>query len=313
MAFRQPSTMPPRPQDTQVPPHQFTNTGYGATRPHPMQRKNLPLILINLATLLLSIPILVVGIWLAARHHADCLRFLQWPLIVIGIVMMVVSLIGLVGALRRRAFLLWVYICLLTLLILLLLAFTIFAFVVTRGSKGHRVWGANFKEYELNDYSHWMRHKMNHHHTWNKIKKCLMKDQVCNNMNNKYPSQSIMWHSKLSYIESGCCKPPTACCYTYVNATNWVNPTTAGANMDCGRWSNDPWQLCYNCDSCKAGVIRQVNKDWRKAAKVALAMLVALGVLYVLAWLSFLQALAHKTLYSTAHSVNARPHASSLT
>ncbi|MCO5570928.1 hypothetical protein L7F22_024658 [Adiantum nelumboides] len=295
------------PHDTHdVPPYLYPSP-YAETHPHPMRSSNLPLLLINLATLLLSIPILVMGIWFAAWHHADCLKFLQWPLIVTGIVMMVVSLIGLVGALTSRALLLWLYIVLLTLLILLLLAFTIFAFVVTRGSKGHRVWGANFKEYQLNDYSYWMQHKMCHSHTWNKIKRCLIRDGVCDRMDYKYPSQSIMWHSKLSYIKSGCCKPPTACCFTYVNATNWVNPTAMGANADCGRWSNDSMQLCYNCDSCKDGVIRQVNKDLRKAAKVALAMLVPLAILYVLAWLAFLQALAHKALYPTAHSVYTRP------
>lgn len=219
--------------------------------------------------------------------------------------MMVVSLIGLMGALSKNALLLWVYLILLTLLILALLAFTIFAFVVTRGNKGHRVWGTDFKEYELTDYSDWMQSRMHHFHTWNKIKRCLIRDGVCNNMNNKYPSQSIMWHSRLSYIESGCCKPPTACCFTYVNATTWVNPTAAGSTADCVRWSNDPMQLCYNCDSCKAGVIRQINKDWRKAAKVALAMLVPLTLLYLLAWMAFAQALAHRALHPTAQTVGA--------
>lgn len=303
------TVQPVRPSQPPPPPvrpsqHQFTSP-YAETRPHPMPAKNLALILINLATLLLSIPILVMGIWLAARHHADCLSFLEWPLIVIGIVMMVMSLIGLLGALRRRALLLWVYLCLLTLIILLLLCFTIFAFVVTRGSKGHRVQGGIMKEYVLGDYSHWMKNKVRNLHNWGKIKRCLLKDQVCSNLDIKYPSQSVMFNSKLSYIESGCCKPPSACCFTFVNATNWVNPITAGADADCGRWSNDPMQLCYNCDACKAAVIRQVDKDWRKAAKVALAVLCALALLYILAWLTFLQALAHKALYSTSHSFGA--------
>lgn len=271
-----------------------------------MQATNRALIVVNLATLLLSIPVLVMGIWLAARHHADCLSFLERPLIVIGILMLVVSAIGLLGAWRRSALLLWVYLGLLTLLILLLLAFTIFAFVVTRGSKGHKVAGTNFKEYQLNDYSHWMRRRVSSMQNWEKIKRCLRRDQVCDTMDNKYPTQNQLYQSKLSYVESGCCKPPKACCFTFVNATNWVNPITAGADWDCQRWSNDPHQLCYDCDSCRAAVIRNVKKDWHKAAKVAIAVLVLLAVLYVLAWIAFLRALANKTLYTTAHALGVR-------
>ncbi|KAH7292248.1 hypothetical protein KP509_29G059200 [Ceratopteris richardii] len=184
---------------------------YAPTHQHSMRSSILPLALINAAILLLSIPVLVMGIWLAVRHPSGCVSFLQWPLIVLGAVMMVVSLVGLVGAAKRRALLLWVYLCFMTVLILLLLAFIIFAFVVTRrAGDGHSVWAGSFKEYELHECSPWFRHRLSYAHTWRRIRACIVNDHVCSAMNDKYPTQSTMFQSKLSYIEAAASHPPYA-------------------------------------------------------------------------------------------------------
>ena len=51
--------------------------------------------IVNFITFLISIPILGGGIWLASRANStDCIRFLQWPIIVVGLVLMVISLTG---------------------------------------------------------------------------------------------------------------------------------------------------------------------------------------------------------------------------
>ena len=87
------------------------------------------LIIINFLTLLLSLVVLGVGIWIAHRGY-HCSSHIQWFIISIGIIMFVVSFIGLTGARRRILGLIWLYIALLTLIILLLIIFTTFAFLL---------------------------------------------------------------------------------------------------------------------------------------------------------------------------------------
>ncbi|KAI3978230.1 hypothetical protein MKX01_013061 [Papaver californicum] len=61
---------------------------------------------------------------------------------------------------------------------------------------------------------------------------------------------------KLNHMEqSGCCKPPSVCGYGYVNPILWLNPTNPTADQDCYAWNNDQLQLCYGCNSCKAGLL----------------------------------------------------------
>ena len=95
----------------------------------------------------------------------------------------------------------------------------------------------------------------------------------------------------MSFLQSGCCKPPTDCNFTFVNATDWMAPVSAaGLNneeADCKAWSNDQSQLCYDCDSCRAGVIENLRVDWRKAAIVDVVVLIFLIVAYSLGCCAF--------------------------
>lgn len=93
-------------------------------------------------------------------------------------------------------------------------------------------------------------------------------------------------------MQSGCCKPPTSCGFLYMNETFW-NPAGStsvaalGGDIDCTRWSNDQQLLCYNCDSCKAGVLASVKKSWRKAAVISIAVLVISIIVYIIAIAAF--------------------------
>lgn len=84
-------------------------------------------------------------------------------------------------------------------------------------------------------------------------------------------------------LQSGCCKPPTICGYQYVNPTVWNNPTNAIADADCSIWNNDQNQLCYNCDACKAGLLGNLRKEWRKANLVLILTVVVLIWVYLIA------------------------------
>ncbi|KAG5017027.1 hypothetical protein JHK85_023163 [Glycine max] len=65
---------------------------------------------------------------------------------------------------------------------------------------------------------------------------------------------------RIPTLLSGCCKPPTKCGYTFVNPTYWISPINTAEDMDCMKWSNDQAQLCYNCDSCKVGLLATLEK-----------------------------------------------------
>ncbi|KAJ7522883.1 hypothetical protein O6H91_18G030200 [Diphasiastrum complanatum] len=217
---------------------------------------------LNFATIVLSLPVIGGGIWLASKHDTDCVRFLQWPIIIIGTVLLVVSAAGFVGACVGISCLLWIYLFVMFLLISLLLCFTVFVFVVTHAGAGHGLAGKGFKEYTLGDYSTWLQNKVDNAENWNRIKSCLSDAQVCKALNAEYPTTDAFSNSQLSSLESGCCKPPSACGYTFENATLWVNPTNVTADPDCLLWSND--NLCFDCDSCRAGLLQNIKQDWHK-------------------------------------------------
>lgn len=82
--------------------------------------------------------------------------------------------------------------------------------------------------------------------------------------------------------QSGCCKPPTQCGYTFVNPTYWISPISITSDMDCVLWSNDQMQLCYSCSSCKAGLLSNLRKEWRRANLILVVALVALICVYLM-------------------------------
>lgn len=57
--------------------------------------------------------------------------------------------------------------------------------------------------------------------------------------------------------------------------------------MDCLQWSNDQTQLCFNCDSCKAGLLANLKKEWRRTDIILLITLVALISVYLIGCCAF--------------------------
>eukprot|EP01018_Ginkgo_biloba_P023942 Gb_40226 [translate_table: standard] len=244
---------------------------------------------INFVTFLLSIPIFGGGIWLATRNSSDCLKFLQWPIIIIGAVVMLISLAGFVGACYRISFLLWLYLFVMFLVILVFLGFTIFAFVVTSTGDGHQVLGRVYKEYRLGDYSEWLRKRVGSAGSWNKIRSCVRHAGVCKRLGQSSLNEGAMgfYQRDLNPIQSGCCKPPTSCGFNYINATYWTSSMSSGTDPDCSIWNNDQDRLCYDCSSCKAGVLANLKHDWRRVALLNVVILVLLAVLYIIAYHAF--------------------------
>jgi len=237
---------------------------------------------LNFVTFLLSIPILWAGIWLKDKGTSECDRFLDAPIIVLGAFLMLVSLAGLIGACCRVTWLLWVYLLVMFVLILVLFCFTIFAFVVTNKGAGKVVSQRGYKEYRLGDYSNWLQKRVTDTKNWNKIKSCLVDAKVCSKFNDKFfnDTATAFYKEHLSSVQSGCCKPPDECGFTYNKPTMWEKTPTNSANPDCNAWVNDPSVLCFNCNACKGGVLQNIKSDWKKVAMINIVFLVFLIIVY---------------------------------
>ncbi|THG05015.1 hypothetical protein TEA_010322 [Camellia sinensis var. sinensis] len=284
--------------------------------------------ILNFLTFLFSIPILWAGIWLSRQGSTDCEKFLEKPLIAIGIVLMVVSLAGLIGACCRVSWLLWFYLLVMFLLILLLFCFTIFAFVVTNKGAGEALSGKGYKEYRLGDYSNWLQKRVNSTKNWTKIKSCLQDGKVCQSLidagSNTTVTQfylenlssvqmrdffekskafehgfvgveflmnfSYRYYSSFNLVHarSGCCKPSNDCNFTYISPTNWTTSAISSyTNSDCKLWNNDPSILCFDCQSCKAGLLDSIKHDWKKVAVINIIFLVILVIVYSIGCCAF--------------------------
>ncbi|KAF6987830.1 hypothetical protein CFC21_005437 [Triticum aestivum] len=278
---------------------------------------------VNFITFLASIPVLGGGIWLASRANTtDCIRFLQWPIIIIGLAVMVVSLMGFAGACYRQTWLLRIYLFAMFFIVVALLFFIVFAFAVTDRGEGQVVMNRRFLEYQLSDYNGWLRNRVADPEYWATISACLRDGRACASM--RRPARDpntgmlvteppVMFYGRnLSPIQSGCCKPPTSCAFTYNNETYWsANPgvPTVVTDPDCLKWSNDQQTLCFQCDSCKAGVLAGIKKSWRKVAIINIVVLIILIIVYVAGCAAFRNAKRddNDESYGMARMTKSRP------
>lgn len=159
--------------------------------------------LLNAGVLVLSLVVLGGGIWLSHRATTtDCERFLERPVIALGVLLLALSLAGLAGSLCRGAScLLWLYLLALFLLIALLFVFTVFAFAVTNPGAGSAVSGRGFKEYRLGAYSTWLQKRVEDSGNWAKIRSCLHDGGVCQKLGDRKETLQQFALSNLSPIQ----------------------------------------------------------------------------------------------------------------
>lgn len=138
---------------------------------------------VNFITFIISIPILGAGIYLSTKANSgECLRFLQWPLIIISICIMVLSLAGLAGSCYGVTCLLRFYLLFMFVAIITIIGFIIFAFTVTDKGGGHAVLNRGYDEYRLQDYSGWLKDRIKDPGYWTKVSDCLRDAKVCKHM-----------------------------------------------------------------------------------------------------------------------------------
>ncbi|KAL6847726.1 hypothetical protein ACP4OV_022514 [Aristida adscensionis] len=243
---------------------------------------------INFVAALLSIPVLAAGIWLSTQPDNGCVQLLQWPVIGLGVAVLAVGIAGFVAAFWRLPWLLLVYLVAMPLLIVALACLAVFVFAVTSGASGHPAPGRAFLEYELDDYSGWLRGRLEAPGRWERIKTCLAATPTCPDLNQTIATaQELFDAAWLGPLQSGCCKPPTRCGYTFVTPTYWISPISAAADPDCAAWSNEQANYCYSCSSCKAGLLQNLGREWRRADIILAVATAALLAVYTIGCYAF--------------------------
>ncbi|CAI8593954.1 unnamed protein product [Vicia faba] len=163
-----------------------------------------------------------------------------------------------------------------------IIGLTIFGFAVTSQGGGVEVPSRVYMEYHLEKYSIWLRNKIKDPHYWSTMRSCIMGSNTCSKLAS-WTSLDVM-EKDMSPIQSGCCKPPTSC-------------NTNMEDNDCYRWNNAANILCYNCDSCKAGVLENIRRDWHKISVLSVVVLVFLIGIYSIGCCAFRNARRAQTDY----------------
>ncbi|KAJ8452219.1 hypothetical protein Cgig2_006024 [Carnegiea gigantea] len=252
---------------------------------------NIIITTLNFLTTVLALAAIGTYIYLHFFHSnpTHCQRALERPVLAVGMTLLAVSLLGLIGSGLRVKGLLWAYLAVLAIIIMGWLVFSVFVLVVTNKGAGRAVSGFGFREYQVADYSHWLQKHVVNGKNWVEIRSCLVDANVCMGDNDVIyvKNGEGFLKDKLTPIQSGCCKPPTSCGFTPKNATYWEapkpGPTTDSSDSDCKTWSNNQKKLCYNCNSCKAGVLANLRKEWRTFSITNAVILVLLLAIYMVA------------------------------
>ena len=136
---------------------------------------------LNLFSLLVSIPIIGAGLWMT-KNSTTCQSFLQKPLLIVGLIVLIISLAGFIGSYYQVAWALKVYLVVMLLLIVTLLIITIFGSVVTSQGGGIGVPGRLYREFQFKEYSPWLRDRLKDPLYWNQIRGCIFGSKTCNNL-----------------------------------------------------------------------------------------------------------------------------------
>ncbi|XP_050236455.1 tetraspanin-8-like [Mercurialis annua] len=240
---------------------------------------NIVLGVFNAIILILGLVAIAMGLYFFLGSNSQCEKGIQNEMLIIGAALFIVALIGLIGSCFGINFFLILYLVVMFLLILGLICFTIFTIFVTNEAAGRAA-----SRTKIMNFNTWIRDRFVNGKNWNPIRTCLIDANVCKSLGNVGvdPNVSNFYKKHLSPIQSGCCKPPIECGFEHENATFWVKPKEGSGvrNSDCRTWSNEQKSLCYNCESCKSGVVDNVRNKWKIMAIANAIFTVILILLY---------------------------------
>ncbi|WCJ22034.1 Tetraspanin-11 [Euphorbia peplus] len=219
---------------------------------------NIVLSIVNFIFLLAGIALIGASAYFLFNGAATvCKKLMVNPLLIAGACVSLISLLGLFGSCCQNNFMLGLYRILMVLMIFGLVVFAIFMFVVTNKSAGKVVSG-----HGVGDYSHWLQNHIVKGKSWTVFKNCLVDAQFCDSLgSNPSTTYSKIFNRKISPLQGVCCMPPSECEFEHRNGT--LSVRNGETNDDCRRWSNKQSELCLDCDTCKAGFLDVIRKQWR--------------------------------------------------
>lgn len=157
--------------------------------------------------MLLSIPIIGAGIWLATEPDNSCVKILQWPVIILGVLILVVALSGFVGGFWRIPSLLIFYLIAMLVLIILLGCLVVFIYMVTIRGSGHLEPSRAYLEYHTSDFSGWLRRRVQSSYKWDRIRGCLSSSSMCAELNQSYRMAQDFFNAHLNPLQVLCYNP----------------------------------------------------------------------------------------------------------
>lgn len=162
---------------------------------------------INFISVLLSVPVIGAGIWLAVGTVDSCVKLLQWPVIILGILILLVGLAGFIGGFWRITWLLVVYLIAMLVLIILLGILVVFIYMVTIRGAGHPEPSRAYLEYSLQDYSSFLRQRVQRSYKWDRIRTCLSTTSICPELNQRFTQALDFFNARLSPVQVSASAP----------------------------------------------------------------------------------------------------------
>lgn len=138
------------------------------------------LTLLNFITLVASLILILMAMSFINNSNATtCQKELQKPLMISGVILLVISLMGIVGAACHVSFLLWIYLFLLFLVITGMIIYSVFNIVVMLTHLNNHTPEKGGWEDQFQEYSQWLKNRVPDERQWDKIKSCMIDAKFC--------------------------------------------------------------------------------------------------------------------------------------
>ncbi|MED6159086.1 hypothetical protein PIB30_039068 [Stylosanthes scabra] len=153
------------------------------------------------------------------NNNHYCLQLFEQLFIILGSMLLVVSVVGFIGSCCRIRWLMALYLIIMSILLIIVLSYTIFAFdvVTSKGADDDK----SPSTVGNSSYSALLQNMINDNERWNKIKRCLHSKNVCSINKWKFLiKETGLYNEKLSPIEKFCASIATHAKLGYYKALN---------------------------------------------------------------------------------------------
>ncbi|CAL5338439.1 unnamed protein product [Camellia sinensis] len=203
----------------------------------------------NFFGLLLSIVPIASATYIFINGPVSCDDESPVVTMALGVFILVMSVVGLIGATAKCRVLMLTYLWMFSVVIVMALCMTTITFVVTSNSPADVVKAS--RGYKLKEFMPLFTKYMVNDGKWVDAKNCMIEQHFCKIRLLNATDNEVEYTKQF-----GCCRPPPQCGFVpRQNETSWELPKKglASKDHDCVAWSSNRDKMCYDCESCKAG------------------------------------------------------------